>query len=629
MIAIDFETFYDKKTGCSVASLGNYAYCKHPEVHVLLVAVVGEGIDFCDTPDKFDWALLDGKRLLAHNVSFDRNVFELSIRTAAWFKGPCLPQSWHDTADLAAWMGSERALAKAADALLGITHSKAIRTNMSGMTEAKARDKGLWDGFVKYGKTDAVLCHQLWTKFADQWPHKEQHVSQVNRQEGERGVRVDVLGLQNDLRSLKDAKWDAESRIPWDWSDNLTPLSSKRLAVACRDAGIPVPETTNKKDEDCIEWLETYGKTYPWVAALHKWRSANTLQKRVEAILTRVRPDGTVAVDLLYFGAHTGRFSGGGGVNFANMSKDAICGVNIRHRILARPGYVFHISDLAQIEPRCLAVVAGDIEFVRECARSSPYEAHAKRFMGFLGDNLKKKDPAMYALAKARVLALGYGAGWERFLEMVPTYIREQEILDQIFLAGVTDNEKSEFVDYLKVQKSMRALQQLAKYNAADENTKLRFVNSLKQVVSFRKSNDRITALWKMFDRMLHDAAGGDHTLEVEYPSGRVKRYTEVHQIKGEYTGVTTLGSHRESLYGGKITENTIQGVARDVFIEGYLGLADAGFHVPLHVYDEYVAEVPIGTPLDYTREILTRRIPWIPDLPIALDSNESDHYMK
>ncbi len=629
MIAIDFETFYDKKTGCSAATLGNYAYCMHEDFHVLLVAVVGEGIDYCGSPDKFDWTLLNGKKLLAHNASFDKAVLEYGVKTRPWFKGPCEPVSWHDTADLAAWCGSERALAKASAALLGVKHSKQIRTNMSGMTEAKAREKGMWNDFVKYGKKDAELCLRLWNQFAEQWPAKEQLLSRRNREEGERGVRIDRAMLIDSLNVLKTALWEAEQDIPWSWEDGRTPLAAKQLAKACRDHDIPAPSTTNKKDDECIEWMETYGAKFPWVAALHKWRSAYSLIKRLTAIQTRLRSDDTVAVDLMYFGAHTGRFTGAGGLNFANLAKGEICGVDVRKLLIARPGHSFFIADLAQIEPRCLAVVSGDMEFVQECAKSSPYEAHAKRFMGFAGKNLKKVDPAMYALAKARVLALGYGAGWQRFLMMVPTYIPDQEIMDQIFLAPVTSMEVEEFKDYLKVQKSIRAMQQLAGFEAADEKDRIRSVNAWKQVLSFRRSNTKITSLWSMFDEQLREAANGDHTLEVTYPSGRVKRYSEVHQIKGECSGVVTLGGERMPLYGGKLVENTIQAVARDVFVEGYLSVTDQGFHIPLHVYDEYVIEAPKGTPHDQLKELLTRQIDWMPELPIALDFVESDHYLK
>jgi hypothetical protein len=628
MIAIDYETFYHKKTGVSVAEQGAYHYVRDPAYSVLLAAVYGEGIEFCGHPEDFDWTLLHGKDLCAHNVGFDKMVFD-RMKELGQIPAEVEPRSWSDTADLAAWEGSGRSLTDAAAALLGHRHSKQMRTSMSGVDWNGIRAKGWEKDFIKYGLTDAVLCHRLWETFNRRWPENEQRLSRINREMGEKGVRVDLPLLESGLGKLHTARWNAEQQIPWDWSDNKTPLSSKKLAAECRKEGIPVPETTNKKEDACIAWLEEYGRKYPWVRALHQWRSANALIARLEKIRDRIRPDGTMQVDLLYFGAHTGRFSGVGGVNFGNMSREEIHGVRVRELFVPRPGYVFHIADLAQIEPRVLAVLSGDGDFLKECRRSSPYQAHALRFMGWQGENLKKEDPTLYALAKARVLALGYGAGWQRFLEMVPTYIPDPAVRDQIFLAPVSRDTEQEFFGYLERQRSDRAKEQTAMYQAGTDDDRLRMLNAWRQVISFRESNPLITGLWRTFEDGLKTAAQDDGVMEVPFPSGRTKRYTDVTSLAGEIRCRVLLGGPMMPMYGGKVTENVTQAVARDVFVEGYLDAADKGWHIPFHVYDEYVLEVPEGTPVQETEELLCRTVPWMPDLPIAVEVAESYHYTK
>jgi len=46
----------------------------------------------------------------------------------------------------------------------------------------------------------------------------------------------------------------------------------------------------------------------------------------------------------------------------------------------------------------------------------SPYEAHARATMNWTGGDLKKENKAMYALSKARILSLGYGADGRNLL---------------------------------------------------------------------------------------------------------------------------------------------------------------------------------------------------------------------
>ena len=629
MIAIDFETFYDKKNNVSIVTQGTYHYIHDPQFHVLLVAVYGEGIEFCGPPEEFDWTLIDGKDVCAHNASFDAPVLEYLTEQSWWPEG-VRPKEWHCTADLAAWMESGRSLLVASRVLLHHRHSKKMRSNMSGKTMADVREEGFMPELIRYGMDDAKLCHRLWEMYSDKWPAKEQEISRLNRVMGEKGIRVDMDLLQEGRAKLSRALWDAEAQIPWEWPEGKTPLSPKKLAVACREAGIPVPETTNKREKACQMWMDTYGKEFPWVAALHQWRSANSMLNRLDTLEQRLRPDGTVAVDLLYFGAHTGRFTGVGGLNFGNFAKGEILGVDVRKMLIAREGHVFHIADLAQIEPRVLAVVSGDEEFIQECRRSSPYQAHALGFMGWEGKNLKKEDPVLYALAKARVLALGYGAGWQRFLDMITTYIPDEETRDQIFLAPVTPDDIEGFESFLSRQRSIRAQQQLREFEEGDKNDRLRMVNSWKQVSTFRSSNPLITGLWYQFDNALRSAANSDGVMEVALPSGRVKSYRHISSLKGEYRGVMVLGDKMQNLYGGLITENIIQAVARDVFIEGYLRLAHTeGYHIPFHVYDEYIVEVPEGTDPQKTVDLICQPVEWLPELPVAVEIVVSQHYLK
>jgi hypothetical protein len=76
--------------------------------------------------------------------------------------------------------------------------------------------------------------------------------------------------------------------------------------------------------------------------------------------------------------------------------------------LIPREGCVFVICDLSQIEPRCLAYLSGNWALLERIAGGeSIYEAHARATMRWTGGPLKKENPDLYALAKARCIAEG------------------------------------------------------------------------------------------------------------------------------------------------------------------------------------------------------------------------------
>jgi len=83
--------------------------------------------------------------------------------------------------------------------------------------------------------------------------------------------------------------------------------------------------------------------------------------------------------------------------------------------------------------------------------------------------------------------------------------------------------------------------------------------------------------------------------------------------------------------YGGKLVENAVQAIARDVFLAGMRRAEEAGYHVVLRVHDELVCEVPDSP--EYTVKaldgFLTARSPWNQGLPLAAAGHEMYRYAK
>ena len=129
ILAVDFETYYDKKV--SITVYGARGYFSHHQFSAYLVSVVGnEGFVYVGCPKEFDWYLLNDKVLLSHNASFDETLYKFGVEKKWW--GACTPKEWHCTADLAAFSGIPRNLKGASSVALGIEISKDTRDNMAG-----------------------------------------------------------------------------------------------------------------------------------------------------------------------------------------------------------------------------------------------------------------------------------------------------------------------------------------------------------------------------------------------------------------------------------------------------------------------------------------------------------------
>jgi DNA polymerase len=138
------------------------------------------------------------------------------------------------------------------------------------------------------------------------------------------------------------------------------------------------------------------------------------------------------------------------------------------------------------------------------------------------------------------------------------------------------------------------------------------------------------------------DYEGEDaRTLKVEMPTGEFLRHFQVRGwIKGESRGIESLTirgdysqqSRQSRLWGGTLTENVTQRMARDVLADSLLRLERAGFTVVFHAHDEVVLAVPEQGAKDCFEEakrVMEVAPEWAPDLPLQVEGGLSDTYTK
>ncbi|XHR30384.1 MAG: DNA polymerase [Chthoniobacteraceae bacterium] len=577
VVAVDFETAFD--TDYSVKKLGYYAYANHPRFNAYLVSIwADDGWHWVGHPKDAPWDEISGATWLSHNAQFDRAVF-FRLQESGIISKTIAPEEWHCTSALSVYLAAPRNLAGAAKELVGMRLDKSTRSNACGYDGQSLF--GQSPEMLAYALKDAEACCRIWITHADKWPLRERRLSAQTVASGERGVQVDLDYIQTSASALEKVLAQASARIPW--AKHAAPTSTKELTKACRVTGIEPPASTAEDSEEFEAWQEKHGARIPWVAAMQTYRRANRKLKILQAALTRCKPGGEMTFSLKYFGGFTGRWSGDTGLNLQNLNKEKDFDVDMRRMLIPRPGYVFVICDLSQIEPRCLAYLSGNWPLLeRIAAGESIYEAHARATMGWTGGPLKKENPRLYGLAKARVLGLGYQCAAERFVAVAR------------IMGGI----------------------------------EITLAEAEKTVADFRRSNPLITGLWAKLEREFVSKHGKTYFLKL--PSGRYLRYFDVHA--DTMTAANERGGTRYAFYGGKLVENYIQASARDVFAENILRVEDAGYPVLFHVHDEVITEVPISQAEAAKTEIerLMSVCPtWLEGCPLAAEAVVASHYLK
>ena len=83
------------------------------------------------------------------------------------------------------------------------------------------------------------------------------------------------------------------------------------------------------------------------------------------------------------------------------------------------------------------------------------------------------------------------------------------------------------------------------------------------------------------------------------------------------------------STYGGKMTENIVQAVARDCLAETLKRIDARGLQVVFHVHDEVIIDAPMGVTVEEICGLMAEPIPWAPGLILKGAGFENDYYMK
>ena len=134
------------------------------------------------------------------------------------------------------------------------------------------------------------------------------------------------------------------------------------------------------------------------------------------------------------------------------------------------------------------------------------------------------------------------------------------------------------------------------------------------------------------------DLVYGQSFLTVQLPSGRKLFYPKPFLQENQFGKMAihyyTVGQQTRkwevaSTYGGKMTENIVQAIARDCLAETLKRIDRMGLQVVFHVHDEVIIDAPVSITVDEICDLMAEPIPWAPGLILKGAGFESDYYMK
>lgn len=640
VINIDVET----RSGSDLKKSGVYRYVTDPGFALLLFSysVDDAPVQTVDLsrgekiPREIREALHDPQVVKeAFNANFERIVM------SAWLgmpEGEYLdPTNWRCTKVKAAEYGYIGSLEEVAEALDLPVHKDAAGTRLINMF-AKPRKDGTflapeddpenWDRFVKYNQQDVVVEHTISRSFGD-IDEMEQAGYELDQRINDRGVLIDREMAEGAVRIADAAKADGMNRIR-ELTGVGNPNSLVQIKKWLESVGYPM-ESLNK--ESVSEALND-PSTPPEVRRYLKLRRATALSSvaKYQSGLNSVSTDNRIRGMFRFFGANTGRWAGRalqpqnlprggkldpslirplvkagdrGGLLALGVSSGAALKDVIRTVMIAPEGKNLIVVDYSAIEARVLAWLAGE-EWVLEVFRGDGkhYEATAARAFKVAVEDVTEdqRDDG-----KVLVLACGY-------------------------------------------QGSVGAVKAMGGESRGwDEDQMLALVRV------FRDNNPHIVRFWYDLDEAFRSIIGKEtwtrvgrvelhsdgENITIILPSGRRLIYANTEFIEVEKFGERKIapshlgrvtgrrGISRVQTYGGKLTENITQAVARDFLLDALMRLEAAGYRTVLHVHDEAVVEVPEYETVADIEAVMCEVPDWAEDFPMDADGFATTFYRK
>lgn len=680
---LDFET----KSEVDIKKVGAWAYARHPSTEILCMAFklgdqpvsIVRAYELETTGKRF--RVPAGTVVVAHNAPFEYAVWNYILHERMGWHPLWEPGWWRCTMAKALMVGMPASLENVGAALnLKIQKDLLGRQAMHKLCKPKGYDAlgdPIWNtDYQLFEILHAYCMRDVETEAAvddalPDLPPAEQAIWEQDLIMNRRGVPIDVETAKaaTEMAASLTERLNAElTRLTKGAVDKASRVAAIKTYLEAHGIRFPTPKelAAEKKlkakpkgivavglDKAAILGLLEDPQVSDHVKAVIKIRQqvGKSSTAKFKAMVTAADPkDGRVRGVLQYHAAHTGRWGGRliqpqnfpAGVKgdeqsaliaminerdsemfelmYGDGSMQALSNA-LRGTICASEGHTFISADYNAIEARTLFWLADDALALSIYKRGeSPYVDMAQ-FIYSDPSITKKGSPKQYDLGKRAVLGCGFGMGWKTFKSTVKIQAGD-DITEDLARTAV----KAYRAKYRSVVNMWYKIEGAA-------------INAVKRPGTVQPCCGGKVA-WGM-SRKFPDF------LVCRLPSGRFLWYNKPSIVMVDrfddgklrpelhYWGVDSLTKKWCELktYGGALTENITQAVARDLMANGMQQCEKAGYPQILTVHDELLGEMSEADFTEKTLEdfmfIMCTLPKWAAGLPVAAEGWVGKRYRK
>ena len=666
LVTLDFETYYDTKDGYTLSKMTAEEYIRDPRFEIIGVSIAindqpavwydNHGGRAVAALQQIDWA---DAVAVGHNLS----EFDALILTE---KCGCYPRAYLCT------LAMGRALhgGKVSNALGNL--AKLYGLPPKGDEVVRADGKRLRDfspeqlaAYGDYCNTDTVICRALFHIMRKHLPASElQYLSMMIRMWAEPRMLID-----GELAAMYLAQLRANKQALLDRAgvDEKTLRSNEKFAELLREYGIDPPmklSKTAKNPDGSPKETYAFAKTDPAmeellndpdeeVATLAAARVGvkTTIEESRAARFLGISQRGALAAPLAYGRTHTHRAAGSGKLNLQNMGRGkAVTKRTIPGTLLVTPD---GIARFARLRP---GERDGKPAMVVDTQEGTSWYADDVHCVG-LRDHLIAPEGKVYVVADSSNIELrvchalaGQTDTVEKLRNKVDLYC---DFASDIYGRPITKKDKTERLHgkvgmlQLQYQSGGRAFKNAARVmggihlseEAANET-----------VEAYRKRFSHVKKLWYRCEEGLKAMARGTSmyidelglcrtdTNKIWLPNGmainyfNLRRELNVFTQRDQWVYDDKEKRFPKNIYGGAVTENLCQALARNIVFEQALEIEKkygryemAGNGVVLMVHDEVIAlvdEDDADDCLSFMLDVMSQSPTWWPDLPVAAEGD-------
>ena len=652
-LSIDIET----RSSVDIGKAGLYKYAQSPDFQILLFAY-----QLDEEPVKIvDLACGESIPLVILSAIEDPGVLKHAYNAA--FEWYCLNQAgyqtpleqWRCTMAHGLYCGYTAGL-DATGKAIGLPQDKQkmavgkaliryfcvpckpTKTNGGRTWNQPGHDPEKWNLFKEYCRQDVVTEREMLKRLSlFPMPEEEQIQWQMDVRMNAFGVRVDT-GLIEGALYIDQISTERLTREAMEITGVDNPNSTVQLMRWLEDNGT---QADNLRKSTVSELLEKQNpENVQRMLEIRQQLGKTSIKKYVAMETARGEGDRVRGLTQYYGANRTGRWAGRL-VQMQNLPRNYLKTLDyarnvvkaknydglkllygnvpdtlsqlIRTAFIPSEGNKFVVADFSAIEARVIAWLAGE-QWVNEvfATHGKIYEATAAQMFGVPVERIAKGNPEYSLRQKGKVatLALGYQGGTSALIAMGALQM------------GLTEEELPDIV-----QRWRQANPRIRDLWYAVEQAALTVMQTAQP-----------QAIYGLIFALEGDLVYGQTFLTVQLPSGRKLFYPKPFLKENQFGKLAihyyTVGQQTKkwkvtSTYGGKMTENIVQAVARDCLAVTLDRITDRGLQVVFHVHDEVIIDAPMDISVDDICGLMAEPIPWAPGLILKGAGFESNYYMK